>query len=34
MKFLKTTLWAIVICLSFQNCAKKAEEQKEEAAAG
>src|SRR5687768_6817500 len=31
MKFLKTTVWAILICLSFQNCAKK--EQKDESAA-
>ncbi len=30
MKFLKTTVWALLIGLSFQNCAKKAEEKKEE----
>lgn len=30
MKLLKTTVWALLIGLSFQNCAKKAEEKKEE----
>jgi len=30
MKFLKKTLWALLIGLSFQNCAKKAEDKKEE----
>ncbi|MEO6684628.1 MAG: cellulase family glycosylhydrolase [Dyadobacter sp.] len=30
MKLLKTTVWAILIGLSFQNCAKKAEEKKDE----
>ncbi|SKB58313.1 cellulase family glycosylhydrolase [Dyadobacter psychrophilus] len=30
MKFLKTTVWALLICLSFQNCAKKEEAAKEE----
>ncbi|GLU53317.1 cellulase family glycosylhydrolase [Dyadobacter frigoris] len=30
MKFLKTTVCALLIGLSFQNCAKKAEEKKEE----
>lgn len=33
MKFLKTTVWALLVCLSFQNCAKKAEEKKEESTA-
>jgi len=31
MKFLKTTIWAVAACLMLQNCAKKAEEKKEEA---
>ena len=30
MKLLKTTVWALLIGLTFQNCAKKAEEKKEE----
>ncbi|MCF2442692.1 glycoside hydrolase family 5 protein [Dyadobacter sp. CY345] len=30
MKYLKTTVWALLIGLSFQNCAKKAEDKKEE----
>jgi len=30
MKFLKTTVWAFLVCLSFQNCAKKEEAAKEE----
>ena len=30
MKFLKTKVWAILVCLSFQNCAKKEEASKEE----
>jgi hypothetical protein len=32
MKFFKKTVWALMICLSFQNCAKKAEENKENTA--
>lgn len=32
MKLLKTTFWALLISLSFQNCNKKTEEKKEEAA--
>ncbi len=30
MKYLKTTVWALLIGLSFQNCAKKTEDKKEE----
>jgi len=30
MKFLRTTVWALLIGLSFQNCGKKAEDKKEE----
>lgn len=30
MRLLKTTVWALLIGLTFQNCAKKAEEKKEE----
>ena len=32
MKYIKTTLWALLICLSFQNCDKKTENKKEETA--
>jgi len=32
MKFLKSTVWALLVCLSFQNCAKKAEDKKDESA--
>lgn len=30
MRYLKTTVWALLIGLSFQNCAKKTEDKKEE----
>jgi hypothetical protein len=30
MKLFRSTLWALLICLSFQNCTKKTEEKKEE----
>ncbi|MBO9614130.1 MAG: cellulase family glycosylhydrolase [Dyadobacter sp.] len=33
MKLLKTTIWAVAACLTLQNCAKKADEKKEEAPA-
>lgn len=33
MKFLKSTVWALLVCLSFQNCAKKSEDKKDESAA-
>ncbi|MGG7662836.1 cellulase family glycosylhydrolase [Dyadobacter sp. BHUBP1] len=33
MKLLKTTIWAVAACLMLQNCAKKADEKKEEAPA-
>jgi hypothetical protein len=33
MKLLKTTIWAVAACLMLQNCAKKTDEKKEEAAA-
>jgi hypothetical protein len=32
MKFLKSTVWALLVCLSFQNCAKKSEDKKDESA--
>jgi len=33
MKFLKSTFWALLVCLSFQNCTKKSEDKKDESAA-
>ena len=33
MKFLKSTVWALLVCLSFQNCTKKSEDKKDESAA-
>jgi hypothetical protein len=32
MKFLRSTVWALLVCLSFQNCAKKSEDKKDESA--